>query len=157
MANGMYTAALEGILDGTLDLVNDTVRVMLVGSGYTFDPDDDFVDESGANDPIDEEISGTGYVAGHGNSGRQAVATISLVRDDANNRVEVQVSVDNTWSSLDAGTIAAAIIIREGTADDTDALLIAYIDTSNPSFPVVTTGNDFTISWNAEGLIQFPA
>lgn len=157
MANRMYNEALTQLLNQSLDLVNDTIRVMLVDNTYTFDPDDDFVDEGGGSDPQDAEISGTGYVAGHGNSGRQAVATISIVKDDANDRAEVQVSSNNTWSSLDAGTVAAAIIIREGGSDDTDALLIAYIDTSNPDFPVVTVGADFTIQWNAEGLIQLPA
>ena len=41
---------------------------------------------------------------------------------------------------------------REGTSDDTDAVLIAYIDSGG--FPVVTNGGDLTIAWNAEGILQ---
>lgn len=161
MANGMFTRALREIVNGNLDLVNDTIRVMLLdadsGSAYSYDPDDEFVDAGGGNDPVDAELSGTGYVAGHGNAGRQLVSVISLVVDDANDRLEVQASLDNTWSSINAGTIQAAIVFREGTSDDTDALLIAYVDSANPSFPVTTVGQDFTIDWSAEGVIQFPA
>lgn len=155
MANRMYTGALNGILDGSIDLANDTIRVMLVGSGYAFDPDDDFV-SSGAGTPGGEEISGTGYVAGFGNAGRQLVDNISLNRDDTNNRMEVLVSLDNVWSAIDAGTIAAAIIWKPVT-NDADSILIAFIDTANPNFPVTTVGQDFELDWSSEGLIQFPA
>jgi len=152
MASLVYNEAKRKLLDGTLDLTTDTIIVMLVTASYVANVDHDFVDEAGANDPIDHELTGTGYTAGHGNSGRKTLAAKAFSTDDANDRGEFDDTADITWTAITAGTAAAAIIHRVGTADDTTALLIAYIDTGG--FPVVTNGGDFTIQWNAEGILQ---
>lgn len=152
MADLTYNLARRKLLDGTLDLTSDTIKVMLVTSSYVADKDNDFVDEGGANDPVDHELSGTGYVAGYGGAGRKTLSNKAFETDDTNDRGEFDDTVDVTWSSINAGTAAAAIIFRAGTADDTDALLIAYIDSGG--FPIVTNGGDLTISWNAEGILQ---
>lgn len=152
MASLVYNEAKRKFLDGTLDLTSDTIKVMLVTSSYVANADHLYVDEAGANDPIDHELTGTGYVAGHGNSGRKTLANKSFSTDTANDRGEFDNTVDTVWSSINAGTAAAAIIHREGTTDDTDALLIAYIDSGG--FPVVTNGGDLTVAWNAEGILQ---
>ena len=49
MASFMYNRAKKELLDGTVDLVADTIKVMLVTSSYVADKDHDFVDEAGAN------------------------------------------------------------------------------------------------------------
>lgn len=152
MASLIYNEAKRKFLDGTLDLTSDTIKVMLVTSAYVANVDDVFVDEAGANEPIDEELTGTGYAAGHGNSGRLTLANKAFSTDDANDRGEFDNTADATWTGIDAGTAAAVIVHREGTANDTTALLIAYIDTGG--FPVVTNGGDLTIQWNAEGIIH---
>lgn len=148
----VYNTAKRSYLDGTLDLTSDTINVMLVTSAYSEDADDVFVDDGGANDPIDEELSGTGYVAGHGNAGRLTFGAKAFSTDLANDRGEFDNTVDATWTGIDAGTAEGVIVFREGTSDDTDALLIAYIDTGG--FPAVTNGGDLTIQWNAEGILH---
>ena len=153
MASFVYNKAAEEMWDGTIDLVNDTIKVMLVTSSYTADKDDLVVDAAGANDPVDHELTGTGYTAGWGNSGRKTIGgTKTIAADNANDRAEFDSSADITWSGIDAGTAAAAIIIKEGGANDTTSRLIAYIDSGG--FPVVTNGGDLTIQWNAEGILQ---
>ena len=147
----VYNRAKKELLDGTLDLVNDTIKAMLVTSSYVADADDDFVDEAGANDPIDHELSGTGYVAGHGNSGRKTIASKAFSEDDPNDRGEFD-AADLVWTAINAGIADAVILLKEGSSDDTDALLIAYIDSGG--FPVTTNGGDFTVQWNAEGILQ---
>lgn len=149
MASGLYNQALKEIQDGTIDLLTATLKVMLVTSSYTFNPDNQFVDEAGANDPIDHELTGTGYVAGFGNSGRKTLASKAVNKDDTNNRAEFD-AANLTWTGIDAGICAAAIVIIEGTSD-TDSKLIAYLDNAT-ELPVTTNGGDFTLNWSAEGL-----
>ena len=43
MASLVYNRAKRMLLDGTLDLDNDVIKVMLVDSGYTVNADDNFV------------------------------------------------------------------------------------------------------------------
>jgi len=143
-------------MDGTIDLLTDTVRAMLVTSVYVANPDDDFVDAGGVADPIDAEISVVGYVPGFGGAGRRTLASKTIVEDDANNRAEFSCAA-LLWSALGAGaTIAALIFFKNGTVDDTTSKLIGYVDqpTGASGFPITTNGSDVTITPNAEGLLQ---
>ena len=151
MASFWYNTGAKEVLDGTIDLVADTIKVMLVTSSYVADKDDLVVDAGGANDPIDHELSGTGYTAGWGNSGRQTLGTKAWAADLANDRAEFDCA-DVAWTGIDAGTAAAAIVIKEGGVNDTTSRLIAYIDSGG--FPVTTNGGDLTIQINAEGLLH---
>lgn len=150
MASLVYNRAKKEILDGTMDLLTDVLKIMLVTSSYVADPDNDFVEE-GVDDANEHELSGTGYGAGFGGSGRKTLSGKGVTEDDANDRAEFDDSGDITWTGINAGTAAAAILYKHITAD-TASILIAYIDTGG--FPVVTNGGDLTIQWNAEGILQ---
>ncbi len=143
MASGWYNKALAGIMDGSIDLDTNTLKIMLVGTGYTYDPDDDFIDEAGANDPVDEEISATNYTGGFGGAGRKA-ASITVVEQDASNR-GIAVIGDLTWAQLGNGTndtIAAGILVKEIT-NDAASVLIAYFDVTN----TLTDGSDIKFNF----------
>lgn len=148
----LYNLAKKELLDGTIDLLVDTIKVMLVTSSYVANADDDVVDAGGANDAVDHELSGTGYVAGWGAAGRKTLGTKAIAEDDPNDRAEFD-AADLVWSAINAGTAAAAIIIKEGGANDTTSRLIAYIDTGG--FPITTNGGDLNVNWNAEGILQW--
>lgn len=153
MADFLYnqgSADLWGTLQ-PVDLIADVIRVMLCTSSYVADRDDDLVDAGGANDPIDHELSGTGYVAGHGNSGRRTLASKTITVDKPNNRTEFD-AADVIWTSITAGTTSQALVHLEGVADDTTARLLAHIDSGG--FPAVTVGSDLTLQWNLEGILQ---
>lgn len=158
MASLVYNKAKQEIADGALDLDTDTkVKVMLVNSGYTPDADHEVVDAGGASDPIDAEIVATNYTGGYGGAGRLALATRVVNLDLTNDRAEFDAD-DLTWTSLGGATndtIVAAIIIKEdhlgATGNDTETRLIAYVDVADTT----TNGGDFTIQWNAEGILQF--
>ena len=131
----------------------------MVDSGYTADKDDLVVDASGADDPIDHEISTTGYVSGWGNAGRHALtAAQAWAVDEANDRAEFDAGDPATWTTFGpSGTdVDALIVIKEGGANDTTSRLIAYIDTvsGSPSLPYTPTGGDLAINLSAEGLIH---
>jgi hypothetical protein len=138
--------ALEA--DGTIDLLTDTIKVVLVGTTYSASADHNFVNP----DVYQTEIGGTGYTGGYEGSGRKTLGSKVVTEDDTNDRAEFS-AAPVTWTSINAGTIGGAVIIRERAATgDTMSELIAFIDTGG--FPVVTNGGDFTITWNAEGILQ---
>ncbi len=132
-----------------IDFIVDVIRVGLATSAYVANRDDLLLDAGGANDFIDEELSGTGYVAGHGNSGRKTLASKTVTVDQANDRTEFD-AADVVWTAINAGTAAQAVTHSEGAADDTTARPISHQDTGG--FPVVTNGGDLTIAWDVSGI-----
>jgi hypothetical protein len=146
MASFLYNRGKKEILDGTIDLVNDTLKAMLVTSSYSANPDDDF-----ASAPAAAELSGTGYASGFAGAGRKTLASKSITEDDTNNRAEFT-AANLQWTGIDAGT-AAAVVLYKHLTNDGASVLIAYIDTGG--FPKTTNGGDLNINWNAEGIFQF--
>lgn len=148
MSDLVYNSGSMILWDGTLDLLTDSaVKAMLLSTGYVEDPDDDYVDESGANDPIDHELSGTGYVAGFGGAGRKVLASKTITIDKGNDRADFDCA-DILWSGIDAGTASEMIVIVEITSDAL-SWLISHHDTN---FPVTTNGGDLTV--NVADLIR---
>ena len=149
MASFVYDYAAQAILNGTLKLYSDTTKVMLVNSGYTPAKSDHYVTASGAGT---NEITATNYTRGYGGAGRLALTpTISV--DTSTNMGYVSFT-NLTWSSLGGATndtVVGAIVIKEGTSDDTTSLLIAYWQlTSTP-----TNGSNFTLTMaSSDGNLQ---
>ena len=135
-----------------LDLVGETLKVMLVQSTYTPDRDHQFVDAITGG--TSKELSGTGYVAGFAGSGRKTLASKALAKDDSNDLAKLS-AADLTWTAINAGTIRYAVVIREGTTD-ADSLIIAVIDV-NATAGYLTDGNDFLLKWPSNGVLKFTA
>ena len=150
MAVITYNQGRTDLLDGTIDLLTNTLKIMLVTSSYIADKDDQFVEE-GVDDANEHELTGTGYAPGFAGAGRKTLSAKAVTKDDANDRAEFDDTADITWTGIDAGTAAAAILYFHNTAD-TDSVLIMYNDSGG--FPIVTNGGDLTIQWNAEGILQ---
>lgn len=152
MANIFYNTAKKEIFDGTVDLLANTIKLMLVTASYTPNADDDVAAAGGANDPDDHEANVTNYTRGHAGAGRKTLASKAIVVDKTNDRAEFD-AADVTWTALGNGTnqaLVAGIIIKEAGADDTSTRLIAYVDFSD----FTTNGADFTLQWDAEGIIH---
>lgn len=143
MASGWYTQGLLKLLDGTIDIDTSTLKVMLVKSAYTYDPDHDQVSDISAN-----EIVATNYTSGFAGAGRKT-ASITLQNTTASNRVDIAIG-DLTWTSLGGAsndTVAAAVLIFETGGADTASIPIAYLDhTDTP-----TNGGNFTLDFAALG------
>lgn len=158
MASGFYNQGLVDVTNGTIDLDTDTVKLMLVDTGYTFDPDHDVIDNgaNNATDPSFNEIVATNYTGGFGGGGRKTLTITSGV-NDTNNRADFAVA-DVTWTSLGGGTndtIGGAILVKEGT-NDTDSRLIVFFDLTDTP----TNGSDVTLDFNSlasGGNIRFSA
>ncbi len=142
MADFCYNTGSKELWDGTIAILSATIKVMLCTSVYSANRDDDVVDASGSSDPIDAELTGTGYTAGWGGSGRKTLASKTITVDKVNDRSAFD-AADVTWTAINAGTAAQMLSIKEGGANDTTSRLISHHDTN---FPVVTNGGDLTVA-----------
>lgn len=146
MASAFYNSGLRDITDRTIDLIGDTVKIILVTSSYTPDKDHAFASS------LTNELSGPGYTGGFGGSGRKTIGSKAFATDLTNDRVTFTFGAV-TWTSINAGNPKYAILVKEIT-NDAATRLIAFLDLGT----VVTNGGDITITpdtitkalqWNA--------
>lgn len=138
MANVIYNSFKADLLNGNIDFASDTIKVALVTSSYTPNQDThDFFND------ITNEVTGTGYTAGGATLG-----TKSVTQDDTDNE-GVFDAADTTWSS---STITArGAVVYKDTGVDSTSNLICYFDFGSDQS---SSSGDFTIQWNAEGIIN---
>lgn len=141
MASGLYTESKKKIFDNDIDCVTDAaIKLMLVKSTYTFVATHEFVDNAGANDPIDEEADCTGYTGGF--AGADRVVPASRASTVVGTAVEFSFN-NNTWTALGNGTnntLGGVILIKEIT-NDLASPVIAFDDLVGN---VTTNGGDIT-------------
>lgn len=101
-----------------IDYENDTFKIILMGSGFTFDPatDDNYSDVSGS-----ELSTANGYTAGGA-----TLAGVSVTQNDTTNRCEVTWN-NATWTASggDIGPFVGAIIYDDTVTNDP---VIGFID-----------------------------
>ncbi len=152
MASFLYGLAAELMVEQNFDYLVDTIKTGLSNATHVPNKDDQFLDDVGSDDFIDGELSGSGYTAGFGNSGRGAddgqLLSKTVVYDVANDRVELD-AANTVWTAIDAGTIVQLTLLKEIT-NDAASIVVANVDVAD----TVTNGGDITIQWDAEGIIQ---
>jgi hypothetical protein len=142
MANGVPNAFKQGLLLGSFaTLASAPVPYfLLVGSGYTFDPDtDDFRDQ------VDNEIAGSNY-----NQGGYALSS-PVISTNATNNEAVFDAADVFIANITFDTDAQAAVIYGSTGTDSEDPIIAYIDFTTGQ--AVTAGT-FQITWAAGGILR---
>lgn len=137
MASLIYNSFRKKIMDGSIDLDTDTIKVALVTSSYVPSQDNhDFFND------VTNEVSGTGYSAGGA-----TLATKTVTQDDSNDRGVFDAD-DVSWAT---STITArAAVIYKSTGVSSTSALIAYIDFSTDQTTSATT---FRIEWSASGIL----
>lgn len=150
MATAGYTTGIKELLDGTISFSSATIKLMLIASDttYTYNADHTYVDMAGANDPIDCELSCTGYVAGFSGAGRATLASKTMTVDATNNRVVIDAADPAAWTLVAGKTVTAAIIYNHVTSDAASRLLI-YVDFTDQA----TANGTFTLSFHADGIL----
>ena len=143
MASKMFTVGKTGVANGSIDLVNDDIRVALLASNTTADTEDSGINTISNFTTLDE-ADGANYV-------RKALANKAVNRDDANARAEFD--ADNvTWTALGAGTRPSqGALIYKHVTNDTDSIPIWWVEFASAE---THNGGDFEINWNAEGIAQ---
>lgn len=127
------------IMDGTIDLDTDTIKVMLLTSTHTQDQDTyDYVNDVSAN-----EVTGTGYTAGGA-----TITTPSVTQNNTDN-VGVFDGADVTWAS---STITARYAcIYKDTGTPATSPIIAILDFGSDQS---SSAGDFIIAWGANGILR---
>lgn len=138
MANVIYNSFKRDIMNGSIDLDTDTIKVALVTSTYT--PDQDAHDNF---DDITNEVSGTGYTAGGA-----ALGTKTVTADNTDNE-GVFDAADTVWTTSTITARGAVLYKDTGTASTSK--LICYFDFSTDQ---ISSSGDFTIAWNSEGILN---
>jgi hypothetical protein len=144
MTSLIYNEGKKQILDGSIDLLNDILRVALVTSSYTPDKDAhvDFGD-------IDNEVSGAGYITADDPTYGKELSNPSVKKNITNDRAEFNAE-DVIWTTATI-TARAAIIFKFVNDENNDTnILIAYIDFGKD---YSASSEDFTIEWDSEGIL----
>lgn len=146
---------LIGGAAGAIDLLANTIKVMaLETDDDPDDPDEEFIaGVLGAGDGV--EVTSTGYTGGFGGAGRLTLASKTLAVDQANDRAEFD-AADITWTSISQAaseTWSALMMVKEIT-NDAASPVIHKIDTAT-GLPLTPNGSDITVTWNAEGILQW--
>lgn len=138
MADVIYNSFKKKIMDGSIDLDTDTIKIALVTSSYTPDQDaHDFFDD------VTNEVSGTGYSAGGASLANKAVTA-----DNTDNEGVFDAD-DASWST---STITArGAVLYKSTGTPSTSALIAYIDFGSDKS---SSAGTFTIQFNAEGILN---
>lgn len=130
MASGLYTKGKEALLNGTINLESDTIKVAMVDTGtYTVDL---------ANHDFYNDVSG---VVGT----PQTLGSKTFTNG-------VFDAADVTFTAVTGNSVEALVIYKDTGSSATSSLLV-YID-SGTNLPVTPNGGDITIQWNASGIFS---
>ena len=132
----------ELITNGAVDLVNDTLKVVLLDTLYTITADGA---APGYATVDSHEINPTGY-----NAGGCTLAGNAVTQRDSVDNVKFD-GTDLTWANLGTDNIQSAIMYDETltatTANVADPLMIAWEIATN------SNGGNYTLQWGASGIL----
>lgn len=137
MASFVYNSFKRDIMNGSIDLDTDTIKVALTTSSYT--PDKDAHDNF---DDVTNEVTGTGYTAGGA-----SLANKTVTVDNTNDLGKFDAD-DVTWSTSTITARYAVIYKSTGTASTSK--LIGVIDFGSDKS---SSAGNFTIQWSASGIL----
>lgn len=154
MANVLYRKGIEKIAKGSVQLDTDTLKIMLVNTGYAPLATHEFVDEAGETDARAGEIEADNYTKGFAGAGRKTVSGKTFTYNATTTALEFKFN-NITWTSLGGpmighDTVAGAILIKENTSD-TDSDLICYFDLTD----TLTDATDFTVNFGSIVALNF--
>lgn len=139
MPDVIFNSFKKELLEADIDLLVDTIKVMLVTSGYMPNQDThDFIDDVSSN-----EVSGTGYSAGG-----ETLASKTVTQDDTDDEGVFDAD-DVTWA--DSTITARGAVLYKDTGTPSTSPVICYADFTEDK---TSENGDFLITWNAEGILN---
>ena len=127
MANAMYNKGRQAILNGTVDLLTDNLKVILIDVA-------DYTVNLSTDDNLDD-VPAAARVATSGNLAGKSVAD------------GVFDATDVTFTAVTGDQSEALVIYRDSGLESTSSL-IAYIDTASAGLPVTPNGGNITVTWS---------
>lgn len=131
MANAIYPLAKKALLDADIDLLVDTIKIVLCDSGYTYNT---------AHDNLDDITAGA------------RVATSSALASKTTTGGAFD-AADVTYTALTGDTVTSWVLFKDSGTESTSKL-IAYFDTvsGGGAFSFTPSGGDLTLSFGASGI-----
>ena len=135
----IVNTAFKKLFDGDIDLLLDTIKVMLLTNVHATNIDtQEFIDDVSAN-----QVSATGYTAGG-----DTLATPTTVVDNTGDKCDFD-AVDTTWTITGSMTAQYAVIYKDTGTPATSAI-VAIIDFGSDK---TATDGDFKIQWATQGIL----
>ena len=153
MASMWLYNSIDLILDGTLDLSADTIKVGLSTATHVLGLDDTFLDDASADDFSSGEISNasqspvSGYVGEFNGAGRKTLASKTFNVDATTKQARFDAADPSAWTLGTGATVAHATLMKEVTNDAATRAII-YLDFTG----VPTNGGTFTLQFHADGI-----
>jgi hypothetical protein len=145
MASHVFNEFKRASAAGEVDLDTDDIRVSLHMTNTTIDTENDAI-VTNTDFSTPDEMDGANYSAPG-----VALTTEAVNKDDANDRAEFDAD-DVTWSALGNGTREVlGVLVYKFDTSWAASLPIAWVEFAASQNP---GGSDFTIQWNAEGILQ---
>jgi hypothetical protein len=140
VADLIYNSFFVDSAAADIDLVADTIKVMLTTSSYA--P----LDTHNRRDDVTNEVAATGGYT----TGGVTLANKTLTQDDTNDLAKWDAD-DVTWATSTITARYAVLYKATGGASSTDPLIKVVDFGSNQS----SVGAAFTIQWHTDGILQF--
>jgi len=121
MTSTIANKARYELAHGRIDFSTDTFKIILMASGFTFNPDT----HHGYSDLSANELaSGNGY-----STGGNTLSGVSVTEDDSSDRTEITWA-NTTWTASggDIGPTPGAVIFDDTTTSPQADTIIGYID-----------------------------
>jgi len=148
---------LTQIAQQNLDVASGTIKVALLKSTTEYSPD------ANAHEFVADVLDGgtTGAEFDDTNYSRQTLANAAWTEDNTDSEA-VYDADDVTWSNLGSNTggqtVEAVLIYKQIGGDDTtpgdDPIIRIFDDSEEADLPKQTNGEDFTWTFDAEGIIN---
>jgi hypothetical protein len=139
MTNVIFNSFKREVMNGSIDLDIDTIKVMLVTSSYT--PN---ADTHTKRSDVTNEVSGTGYTAGG-----QALANKAVTAGNTDDEGIFDAD-DVTWTSSTITARGAVLHKSRGGAASAN-VLICYIDFGSDQ---ISSSGNFSITFSSEGILN---
>jgi hypothetical protein len=134
MANGFYDAGLDAFVNGSIDWVNDDIRMTLVDAA-------DYTVNLTTDNAYDDVPAGA----------RVATMAASMAGKTTDGAGGVD-ATDVTYTGV-SGDQSEALVIYKHNATESLATLICYLD-GFTGLPVTPNGGDITVQFHASGIFS---
>jgi hypothetical protein len=146
-----YSSFYKYVLDGTINLASDTIKLALVTSAYTPSVAHDVLaDVNSSPDPEVEQVASpdNGYT-----TGGEEVTGVSVTHTDSPSQATLDAD-DVEWTALTA-TFRYGILYAEKSVGSPAIVnpLIAYILYDTEPEDVVVNGVDWKTKWSPNGIL----